>query len=120
MKMDYDPQEELDGTDIAVAEHQFEDFQERTSVSIADHDDAVSMGFPCPANRVHTRWTKRLKVGEHVSFVAEGVSGSGTIDAVMPDRSVIWIWSDGGLGRRMLHRGKGTSINADRPQLETT
>ncbi|TLM80960.1 hypothetical protein FDW84_18990 (plasmid) [Pseudarthrobacter sp. NamE5] len=60
----------------------------------------------------------RLEVGEHVSFIAEGIKGSGTVDAVMPDNSVVWVWADGGLGRRMLHQGTGTFIQPSRPTAE--
>lgn len=68
--------------------------------------------------RIQKRWKERLKVGEHVSFIAEGIKATGTIDAVMPDISVVWIWADGGLGRRMLHPGTGTSIHPNKPVLE--
>lgn len=36
----------------------------------------------------------RLRVGHEVL--------SGTIDHVMPDQSCFWIWTDGGMGRRLI------------------
>ncbi|MET3176805.1 UNVERIFIED_ORG: hypothetical protein ABIB52_004683 [Arthrobacter sp. UYCu721] len=84
-----------------------DDFGHHISGDSFDEGEA-SAAFHTP--RISKRRRERLKVGEHVAFNADGIKGTGTIDAVMPDNSVIWIWSDGGLGRRMLHPGRGTSI----------
>jgi hypothetical protein len=41
-------------------------------------------------------------VGDRVAFDADGFVGSGVVDDVMPDGSVMWVWPDDGMGRRML------------------
>jgi hypothetical protein len=61
---------------------------------------------------------KAFKVGEHVTFNAEGIKGAGTIDAVMPDNSALWIWADGGMGRRMLLPDSGTLVEPTGPAPE--
>lgn len=61
-----------------------------------------------------------FKAGDHVSFNAEGVKGAGTVDAVMPDNSALWIWTDGGMGRRMLFPGSGTLVQPTMPAPEPT
>jgi hypothetical protein len=88
------------------------------SFQTGDRPDQADAAVSSRTPRIQKRWEERLKVGEHVSFIAEGIKGSGIIDAVMPDNSVIWIWADAGLGRRMLHPGTGTSIHPKRPVLE--
>jgi hypothetical protein len=65
-------------------------------------------------NRVrHPRFT----VGERVSFAEGGLTGSGVVDAVTRDYSIIWIWTDGGLGRRMFFQGCGSIVSLeDQPE----
>ena len=36
---------------------------------------------------------------------------SGTVDAVMPDSSYFWIWTDNGMGRRLLEASTATAID---------
>jgi hypothetical protein len=43
-----------------------------------------------------------LEPGTHLSVRVGPEFLSGTVDAVMPDRSCFWIWTDGGMGRRMI------------------
>jgi hypothetical protein len=40
--------------------------------------------------------------GQRVSFEAPGLRGSGVVDASMADGSIIWVWLDDAMGRRML------------------
>lgn len=55
-------------------------------------------------------------VGDRVVFEAEGIPGSGVIDDLMPDGSVVWVWSDDALGRKMLFAADALSVrHADRP-----
>lgn len=39
-----------------------------------------------------------------------GRIGHGTVDAVMPDGSVIWFWLDGRLGRKLAHVSGSTLV----------
>lgn len=49
----------------------------------------------------------RFAVGEHVRFADGTLSGTGVVDVATADYSIIWIWTDGGSGRRMLLQGLG-------------
>lgn len=40
--------------------------------------------------------------GDRVVFEADGLSRSGVIDDIMPDGSVVWVWPDDAMGRKML------------------
>ena len=37
---------------------------------------------------------------------------SGTVDEVMPDKSCFWIWTDGGMGRRMIESSEAAAADA--------
>ncbi|WP_181039482.1 LacI family DNA-binding transcriptional regulator [Arthrobacter sp. P2b] len=37
---------------------------------------------------------------------------SGTVDEVMPDKSCFWIWTDGGMGRRMIDSSEAAAADA--------
>ncbi|WP_138416744.1 hypothetical protein [Sinomonas gamaensis] len=42
-------------------------------------------------------------MGDRVLFDAPGLrKGTGTIDAAMADGSIVWVWPDDGMGRKML------------------
>ena len=43
-----------------------------------------------------------FSVGTRVVFESDGLNGSGVIDDLMPDASVMWIWPDDAMGRKML------------------
>jgi hypothetical protein len=60
----------------------------------------------------------RFEIGERVSFVEGGVSGTGVVDAATGDYSIIWIWTDGGRGRRMFFQGCGSIISSLEDQPE--
>ncbi len=53
----------------------------------------------------------RFTLGERVSFLDAGLSGTGVVDAMTGDYSIIWIWADGGLGRRMFFQGCGSIVS---------
>ena len=40
--------------------------------------------------------------GSHVTLRVGYETVSGTVDEVMPDQTCFWIWTDGGMGRRMI------------------
>lgn len=53
------------------------------------------------------RWCGTLVPGERLEFQIPGnITGTGTVDAVMPDGSVVWLWLDHGLGRIMILAGE--------------
>lgn len=53
------------------------------------------------------RWCGTLVPGERVEFQVLGnVTGTGVVDAFMPDGSVVWLWLDQGLGRVMILAGE--------------
>lgn len=53
----------------------------------------------------------RLAVGERVHFAEGTLSGTGTVDAVTSDYSIIWVWTDQGQGRRMFLQGYGSIVS---------
>jgi hypothetical protein len=53
-----------------------------------------------------------LAVGDRVRFAEGTVAGTGVVDAVTSDYSVIWIWTDEGQGRRMFLQGYGSIVTA--------
>ena len=60
----------------------------------------------------------RFTIGERVSFLDAGLSGTGVVDAMTGDHSIVWIWADGGLGRRMFFQGCGSIIASLEDQPE--
>ena len=60
----------------------------------------------------------RFTIGERVSFLDAGLSGTGVVDAMTGDYSIVWIWADGGLGRRMFFQGCGSIIASLEDQPE--
>lgn len=54
----------------------------------------------------------RLTVGDRVRFAEGTVAGTGVVDAVTSDYSIIWVWTDDGQGRRMFLQGYGSIVSA--------
>jgi len=54
----------------------------------------------------------RLAVGDRVRFAEGTLAGTGVVDAVTSDYSVIWVWTDEGQGRRMFLQGYGSIVTA--------
>jgi hypothetical protein len=54
----------------------------------------------------------RLAVGERVRFVDGTFAGAGVVDAATKDFSIIWVWTDGGAGRKMFLQGPGTIVES--------
>ena len=49
--------------------------------------------------------------GDPVPVTARGrLAVSGTVDAVAPDGSVLWVIEDGGQGRHMVHRTDAATV----------
>lgn len=54
--------------------------------------------------------------GDPVTVTARGrLAVSGTVDAVAPDGSVIWVIEDGGQGRHMVHRTDPATVVRHEP-----
>lgn len=54
----------------------------------------------------------RLAVGDRVRFAEGTLAGTGVVDAVTSDYSVIWVWTDDGQGRRMFLQGYGSIVSS--------
>jgi Bacterial regulatory proteins, lacI family len=54
-----------------------------------------------------------LKPGISLSFRVGPEFVSGTIDAVMPDKSCFWMWTDGGMGRRMIDTKEVVAVETE-------
>ena len=54
----------------------------------------------------------RLAVGDRVRFAEGTLGGTGVVDAVTADHSIIWVWTDDGQGRRMFLQGYGSIVSA--------
>lgn len=60
-------------------------------------------------NRIrHTRF----RIGERVRFADGMFTGTGVVDAATEDYSIIWVWTDGGAGRKMFLQGLGTIVES--------
>jgi hypothetical protein len=51
-----------------------------------------------------------LEPGTYLSFRVGPEFLSGTVDTVMPDGSCFWIWTDGGMGRRMIEASDAVAV----------
>jgi len=59
--------------------------------------------------------------GDLVVFEADGIAGSGVIDDAMPDGSVVWVWTDNAMGRKMLYAADALSVrHEDRSHKRST
>jgi hypothetical protein len=52
----------------------------------------------------------KFSIGERVRFADGTFTGTGVVDAFMADYSIIWLWTDGGTGRKMFLQGSGTIV----------
>ena len=83
----------------------------RQHVSTCPSDPATAGQTALTPRRKRTRHP-RLAVGDRVRFAEGTVSGTGVVDAVTSDYSVIWVWTDEGQGRRMFLQGYGSIVSA--------
>jgi hypothetical protein len=68
-----------------------------------DQKDASDPAVKRPAApSLENRNMESFKPGDHLSFQMGPENPSGTVDAVMPDKTCFWIWTDGGMGRRLI------------------
>ena len=72
---------------------------------------AVREAAPPKPRRKRTRHP-RLAVGDRVRFAEGTLAGTGVVDAVTSDYSIIWVWTDEGQGRRMFLQGYGSIVSA--------
>ncbi|MGX9898777.1 hypothetical protein ACW0JT_00855 [Arthrobacter sp. SA17] len=56
-----------------------------------------------------------FSVGKRVLFEADGFKGAGIIDDVMHDGSIVWIWRDDGMGRKMLSVVDAVVVTCEEP-----
>lgn len=77
----------------------------------------VGEGATLRPRRKRTRHP-RLTVGDRVRFAEGTVAGAGVVDAVTPDYSIIWVWTDDCQGRRMFLQGYGSIVS--RLEMEAT
>ena len=52
-----------------------------------------------------------LMPGNHLILRVGPEVLSGIVDTVMPDKSCFWIWTDGGMGRRMIDRSEAAAAD---------
>lgn len=52
----------------------------------------------------------KITIGERVRFADGTFTGTGVVDAVTADYAIIWLWTDGGTGRKMFLEGSGTIV----------
>lgn len=55
---------------------------------------------------------QRFEIGEQVRFADGTLAGTGVVDAITADYSIIWIWTDGGSGRKMFLQGLGAIVES--------
>lgn len=83
----------------------------RQHVSTCTSDPATAGQTALKPRRKRTRHP-RIAAGDRVRFAEGIVSGTGVVDAVTSDYSVIWVWTDEGQGRRMFLQGYGSIVTA--------
>ncbi|MEO5315639.1 hypothetical protein PV772_16230 [Pseudarthrobacter sp. CC12] len=83
----------------------------RQHASTCPPDHATAGQTALKPRRKRTRHP-RIAVGDRVCFAEGTVSGTGVVDAVTSDYSVIWVWTDEGQGRRMFLQGYGSIVTA--------
>ena len=54
----------------------------------------------------------RFRIGEHVRFADGHLTGTGVVDDATNDWAILWVWADGGNGRKMLLQGRGTQVES--------
>lgn len=54
----------------------------------------------------------RLAIGDRVHYAEGTATGTGTVDAVTSDYSIIWVLTDEGLGRRMFLQGYDSIVSS--------
>ena len=84
--------------------------RQHTTPCLSDHAMAGKAETLKP-RRKRTRHP-RLAVGERVRFAEGTLAGTGVVDAVTSDYSIIWVWTDEGQGRRMFLQGYGSIVSA--------
>lgn len=78
--------------------------------------------IPCPATSFAAAPSppslepEDLVAGKHLRFQVGFEKVSGTIDMVMPDKSCFWIWTDDGMGRRMIAVCEATTFSTGTDQ----
>jgi len=84
----------------------------RQNASTCPSDPAPAGKTPTPRPRRKRTRHPRLAVGDRVRFAEGTLAGTGVVDAVTSDCSIIWVWTDEGQGRRMFLQGYGSIVSA--------
>jgi hypothetical protein len=84
--------------------------RQHSTTCLSDLATAGKAATPKP-RRKRTRHP-RLAVGDRVRFAEGTLAGTGVVDAVTSDYSIIWVWTDEGQGRRMFLQGYGSIVSA--------
>ncbi|UUL76202.1 hypothetical protein NG819_20130 [Pseudarthrobacter sp. Fe7] len=83
----------------------------RQHVTTCPSDPAVAGTAATPRPRRKRTRHPRLAVGDRVRFAEGTLAGTGVVDAVTSDYSIIWVWTDEGQGRRMFLQGYGSIVS---------
>lgn len=75
-------------------------------------DPAVTAPDPAPASSRSERIFDDLVPGRHITFEIGCERASGIIDSVMADKSCFWVWTDNGMGRRIVDSYEATAFAA--------
>lgn len=95
------------------------------SAELKAEGDPVPVSLPALPERGRPReqetedWL-RLPEGSRVLLVDSREETGAVIDAVMPNGSALWVWLDGGNGRRLIHCGDGVRVIASFESLGAT
>lgn len=84
----------------------------RQHTSTCPSDPAMAGKAATPRPRRNRARHPRLAVGDRVRFAEGTLAGTGVVDAVTSDYSIIWVWTDEGQGRRMFVQGYGSIVSA--------
>ena len=83
----------------------------RQHASTCPSDPAMAGKAATPRPRRKRTRHPRLAVGDRVRFAEGTQAGTGVVDAVTSDYSIIWVWTDEGQGRRMFLQGYGSIVS---------
>lgn len=88
----------------------------RQYLTTCQPDPAMAGKTATPRPRRKRTRHPRLAVGDRVRFAEGTLAGTGVVDAVTSDYSIIWVWTDDGQGRRMFLQGYGSIVSVLRQE----
>jgi hypothetical protein len=67
---------------------------------------------PASGPAMDSKWWGSLAAGDRVQIQGAGnITRVGTVDAVRPDGSIVWLWLDNGLGRIIVLNNEGLRLH---------